>query len=448
MDISEDYINFLREVLQATTYSNGDPKVVYPLLEANLDKLNDDFAHILRTWIGAELSEAELAAAEYIAYAIWYFSYLINHFPLGNEARNKEIAIAGYEEVLKVFTRECNPGAWAAIQYNLGNTYSYRIRGDKAENLEIAIATYQQALSVYTKEAFPTDWARTQNNLGATYYYRIRGDKAENIERAIAAFQQALSVYTKQAFPTYWARIQHLLGSVYSYRIREDKAENIERAIAAFQQALSVYTKPAFPTEWAVNQYNLGIVYLLRIREDKAENLELAIAAYQQGLSVYTKEAFPKDWEATQYTLGQSEYDLGKLLVQDGHWYDRLAHLEQSLAIYRQLGELELRADTIYQMARTHHLMQNLDKAELYYRDALRLYEYIDKPSGIAICKTGLGRLMIQLGFIDDALQELNQSIELYDTLGEAERRSEAQEIVDFIKVKSYRYSKSSYNLI
>lgn len=168
--------------------------------------------------------------------------------------------------------------------------------------------------------------------------------------------------------------------------------------------------------------------------ENKVENLKEAIAAGKQALSVYKKEASPKDWEATQYTLAQSEYDLGKLLVQDGHWYSGLAHLEQSLVIYRQLGELKLRADTIYQMACTHHLMQNLDKAELYYRDALRLYEYTNKPSGIAICKKGLGGLMAQLGFIDDALQLLNQSIELYDTLGDAEHRAEGQEIVNVIQ--------------
>ena len=37
--------------------------------------------------------------------------------------------------------------------------------GDKAENLEMAIAAYQETLKVYTFEAFPEDWASTQNNL-------------------------------------------------------------------------------------------------------------------------------------------------------------------------------------------------------------------------------------------------------------------------------------------
>ncbi len=47
---------FLLEVLQATADSNGDMEVVYPLLVANTDKLNDTFAEILhRFWVRNQL---------------------------------------------------------------------------------------------------------------------------------------------------------------------------------------------------------------------------------------------------------------------------------------------------------------------------------------------------------------------------------------------------------
>ncbi|NEP53907.1 MAG: hypothetical protein F6K65_36010, partial [Moorea sp. SIO3C2] len=47
---SQDYVEFLEKVLQATGESNRDPKLVYPLLEANLDKLDHNFINILQTW--------------------------------------------------------------------------------------------------------------------------------------------------------------------------------------------------------------------------------------------------------------------------------------------------------------------------------------------------------------------------------------------------------------
>ncbi|MEM1171480.1 MAG: tetratricopeptide repeat protein, partial [Cyanobacteria bacterium P01_H01_bin.35] len=244
---SQDYTNFLMKVLRATEKSEGDSKVVYPLLQQNLDKLDNIFANTLRNWATAKFLEVELDVAESIAIDIGNFSNLIREFPLGNKANKMEISIAGCEVILKFFTSESHQENWAAIQNNLGIAYSNRIRGNKAENIEFAIAAFQQALQVRTQTDFPIDWAATQNNLGLAYWERIREDKAENIEFAIAAYQNALQVYTQTDFPIDWAMTQNNLGLAYWERIREDKAENIEFAIAAYQNALQVYTQTDFP---------------------------------------------------------------------------------------------------------------------------------------------------------------------------------------------------------
>ena len=81
--------------------------------------------------------------AESIAVDIVNFGNLIQQFPLGNKASNMEIAIASYETVLKMFTREAFPQQWAMTQNNLAIAYSDRIKGDKAENIEIAIDSYK-----------------------------------------------------------------------------------------------------------------------------------------------------------------------------------------------------------------------------------------------------------------------------------------------------------------
>ncbi|MGB3510256.1 MAG: tetratricopeptide repeat protein, partial [Microcoleaceae cyanobacterium] len=198
---SQDYLDFLMDVLQATAKSKGDSQVVYPLLQQNLDKLDRNLAEILRSWATAKFSEVESDVAESIAMYIGNFSILIAQFPLGNKAANMEMSIVGYEVISTVFTRNSHPESWATTQNNLGNAYRNRITGDKAENIESAIAAYQNALQVYTQKDFPMDWAMTQNNLGTAYRDRITGDKAENIESAIAAYQNALQVYTQKDFP-------------------------------------------------------------------------------------------------------------------------------------------------------------------------------------------------------------------------------------------------------
>jgi CHAT domain-containing protein len=235
-NISEEdlqaHLQFLVEVLQATAESGGDAQVVYPLLVSNRQYLNLNLAELLRRWATNTLAEVETNVAQSIAVDIGNFSNLIQQFPLGDKASNMEIAIAGYEVVSTMFTRDAFPQDWAMTQNNLAIAYSDRIRGDKAQNIELAIASYTNALEVRTKDAFPQDWAMTQNNLGAAYRNRIRGDKAQNIELAIASYTNALEVTTKDAFPQNHAETLFNLGIAYQ------DAQRFSDAYTTFHSAI------------------------------------------------------------------------------------------------------------------------------------------------------------------------------------------------------------------
>ncbi|MBI4672835.1 MAG: tetratricopeptide repeat protein [Chloroflexi bacterium] len=117
--------------------------------------------------------------------------------------------------------------------------------------------------------------------------------------------------------------------------------------------------------------------------------------------------------------------------MDEGRWHDALRLFEQSLAVRRQGDDLNARADTIYQIARTHHLLGNLDKARIHYRDAMRLYQRIKNTQGIAASKTALGRLMIQLGFVDDALRELEAANEIYHQMSDERRIAEVKQVLE-----------------
>jgi tetratricopeptide (TPR) repeat protein len=256
--------------------------------------------------------------------------------------------------------------------------------GDKADNLDKAIATYTEVLKVYTFDAFPKQWAATQNNLALAYSDRIIGEKAENLEKAIAAYQEALKVYTFDAFPQEWARIQNNLAIAYSNRIRGDKAENIKQAVMCYQNALQGY-------------------------ETAGDFLNAA----EMGLT------------------------LGKIKVDRGEWYQGLAYLEKSLKIYRQFDDLKSRADTIYQIAHTHHLIGNHEKASIYYRDALRFYEYLKHDRGVAFCQASLGRLMLQIGFVEKAEELLKKATFIFKELNNEQEIAKIAEVLNCLaKIK------------
>jgi len=161
------------------------------------------------------------------------------------------------------------------------------------------------------------------------------------------------------------------------------------------------------------------------LHHDPAD-LEQAIAAYHLAASTtpwVTRQA------NYQEKAADSHYQLGVALTQEGRWYDGLAHLEASLQTYRQGQNRLARADALQQMARTHYLMGNFEKALLYFRDALRLYQAEGHELGEATCRAGLGRLLLRLNFVDDALTELQQACNLYRALGDEARLSELQEV-------------------
>ncbi|HEY9298700.1 MAG TPA: hypothetical protein VIQ31_20545, partial [Phormidium sp.] len=102
------YLTFLAEVLQAVARS-ADSQHLYPLLRNNLDKLDNNFAQLLRAWATLVFSAAKESETRRIAALIGNLSNKIGRFPLGSKANNLEIEIAGYETVAKVFTRKDFP---------------------------------------------------------------------------------------------------------------------------------------------------------------------------------------------------------------------------------------------------------------------------------------------------------------------------------------------------
>ncbi|MEH2087261.1 NYN domain-containing protein [Nostoc sp.] len=109
---------FLIDLLRAT-YQNQE---VYPILQHNLSKLNDNLALMLRKWVSDRFAK-EPAIAINLARVIIKLSSIIQEFEQGNPASNLEIAIAGYETVLPIVTHEAFPKEWDIVQQALVTAY-------------------------------------------------------------------------------------------------------------------------------------------------------------------------------------------------------------------------------------------------------------------------------------------------------------------------------------
>jgi len=369
------------------------------------------------------LPEVEPEEAYGIAVAVGNFSLLIQEFVQGNQANNIEIAIAGYEIVITVITREVSPEEWAMLQNHLGLAYLKRIDDNLAQNWEGAIAAFQAALQVYTREALPHQWAEIQNNLGLAYFNRIQGDRSLNIEQAIWYYQAALEVYPRSQIPQDWATIQNNLGLAYLHLIPADRSENLEAAIAAFSAALQVRTHEELPQQWAETQKNLGNTYTERICGNRAENVEAAIAAYKKALQVYSYETSPLDWAMLQDDLGNAYCDLIR-----GDWVKNqeaaIAAFQSALLVYTReefpedWARTQNNLATIYSERTRGDKAENLELAIKACENALKVYTRSEFPEDWAMVQTNLGaayRVRVQGDFAENleiAIRGYNAALE------------------------------------
>jgi CHAT domain-containing protein len=297
-------LSLIKQVLVAAHHVSHERQFLYLLLRNNVDKLNNTFVSLLKSWTSSILQKITLNAAHELAVDIELFSNFLFGFELGDRAENIEIVMTGYEIAAKIFWDTKSLQNWATTQYNLGNTYCERIRGDKPDNLELAINHYLAALSIQNRDECPKEWALTKNSLGTAYLERIQEEKAKNLELGIKCFYEALIVHTQTEFPQYFANIKTNLSEAYRNRILGEKADNLEKSIEFGLAALKVYSYEYFPHDWGTTQINLGNAYAHRIRGNKADNLEKAIHYLSSALKTIKRENFPQEWAKIQNSIG------------------------------------------------------------------------------------------------------------------------------------------------
>ncbi|MEH2374574.1 tetratricopeptide repeat protein [Nostoc sp.] len=352
---------FLNTALQATLNSTGNLKAIYPLLEANLDKLDKKLIILLENWKISILPKLAFDEAAGTAAAIIDFSKCLREFPLGNKSDNVEIAlvccqvgqavftsttyseiwglaqtILAYlywerieedraqnlensinlcQEALKIRSYETDPQNWAEVQNILGLAYRDRIRDDKAENLEVSIIHLKNALEVFNITENPEQWAWAQHNLATVYSQRVYGNQDDNIQYSITCSKKAMQVFTRQAFPEYWARTQMNLGNAYLKKEDDNRSKSQEIAIKCYKNALRILTPETSPEYWALVNNNLGIVYAEYIDGNENNNCENAIICYEKALQIFTRQSFPEKWAMTQINLCNIYYEKG--LIQE-----------------------------------------------------------------------------------------------------------------------------------
>ncbi|MEX2725487.1 MAG: tetratricopeptide repeat protein, partial [Candidatus Freyarchaeota archaeon] len=269
------------------------------------------------------------------------------------------------------------------------------------------------------------------NGAGGTYmrsYWR-RGVRAD-LERAISLFSQALQG-TPPDSPDRPSLLNNLATALRSRYARDGLPQDLEEAITTYRQALQV-TPPDSPDrpsllnnlvtaisahyEFSRQSSNLQ-EYLHKVEQKNENDLDEIINLYEELIEIQENKQEKDNQKDSQ--LINFRHNLSIYKIEKGEYYEGLELLEKCLDILRTGDDLETHAKVVYQIARAHHLLGNLDEARVSYRDAYRIFETTKNWEGMAACKRGLGRLMIKNGRCDLALEHLSEAEKIYQQLGD-----------------------------
>ncbi|NCR92097.1 MAG: tetratricopeptide repeat protein, partial [Microcystis aeruginosa G13-10] len=208
-----------------------------------------------------------------------------------------------------------------------------------------------------------------------------------------------------------WAGNQ---GDLAEALMQRDNPGDLDTAIALLQEALEV--SPAGCQDFIDSQYRLGIALSQRYDRDKnPDDLQRALVAYKTALDPISPEHYDRKdiWKA----LPTTQTILGSRLVRDGEWQQGLQLLLNSVNQLSTSDDRLAHANALYHTGRAYEVLSDREKARLYYRDALRWYEYLQDLPGIAKSRTGLGNVFVSQGYLEKGMKELDRAKAIYRQL-------------------------------
>lgn len=214
-----------------------------------------------------------------------------------------------------------------------------------------AAADLDQAASLGTQASR----AEALTVLGAVY--RQQGD----FERAIAAYERSLAMDLDARAQATNLRV---LGEAHLHRMQGEKNENLQLAQKYLEQALEQHRAQHDDLSVAMALSHLGEL----AHEEKRD--EEAIEQYRRALKTFSALDYPDG-------VGRMHIHLGFAHGEAGRPAEAIAHFDEALAIYRELGDPEWQRVALYGKALYLERMGKLADAEKYYKQAVAVFESI-----------------------------------------------------------------------
>ena len=161
---------------------------------------------------------------------------------------------------------------------------------------------------------------------------------------------------------------------------------------------------------------NLGVMTELAIAEKESGNPQKGLELHQQVLERCTEE--DSDFKAS--TLHQ----MAMIYVNQGQMEQAIELYQQSLAITKQIGNVQSQASTLHQMGDLYQTQGKMKQAIELYQQSLAITEQIGNVQGKATTLHQMAGIYANKGQVEQAINLYQQSLAITEQIGDVKMKS------------------------
>ncbi|MFZ1947259.1 MAG: tetratricopeptide repeat protein [bacterium] len=263
-------------------------------------------------------------------------------------------------------------------------TKSVKAAAEFARGMESAYAgSYLEAVQAFeaAAEADP-DFAMAYGKAAEAYRHLGYDDKAERL--SFTAVEKVVK-FMDRVPPA---------DRTFIMAGHADITHNVDEAVRSYKDFVA--NSPHDPEGY----YKLGLIY------DSVS--DWALAAENFGKAV---ELDPK--------FGSARFGLARMLINQGALDEALGQLQETLALYRDMGNREGEAQILNAIGVVYNRENKFEQAIDHYQASIKIKEELKDKRGIAASLGNLGLVYEILGRRDDALAVLTRSLEIKREIGD-----------------------------
>ncbi|MBV6626214.1 MAG: CHAT domain-containing protein [Rivularia sp. (in: Bacteria)] len=347
IDIEEEsgeYLEILRELLQAQWNFNGDRQIIWSVIEEYRHKFDERFIFVLQQWVNQQFAKLanQTERAEILAELMEKLCLNIFGFIGGCSFNEFQVIITLYQLILPFRTETKNIKKQLAVLNNLGAAYwnLAEIDIEQKYNLQRSIDILQQAIDICQNVEFSRDLSSSLNNLGAAYYKlaEIGVEEKANLQKAIDCSQQSANIRKNSGLNEDLSSSLNTLGAAYTKlaKIGVEKKANLQKAIDFYQQSADIRQQLGLNQDLSSSLNHLGNAYkdLAKIGVEKKLNLQKAINSLHKSIELRQQIGLKKDLCSSLNALGAAYYQLAEIGVEEK------ANLQKAIDFYQQSADI------------------------------------------------------------------------------------------------------------